>query len=130
MLLERVLLGASLTALRVLLQARTIQNSMADNPLYKAGYMGYTMLKKDGKGFTVPHAKVGKLAREVYEKLKPLVEGPFGAAPKPACKPVKTIILEIREDALERTLPKRALGTIETSQGTVSMGNITVLNEV
>jgi hypothetical protein len=86
-----------------------MQNSTMENPLYKKGYKGYTMLKKEGDGFTVPFEKVGQLAVELYKRFLPLKEGPFGAPNQPAQRAVQEILMQIRDGPLDVVTYKAAI---------------------
>lgn len=77
-------------------------HSMASNPLYEKGYKGYTMLKKNGDGMTVKYEDVGMLAKEMYKRLLPLKDGPFGGDDQPVSKAVSAIYMEINDGPLSK----------------------------
>ena len=78
-------------------------NTMQDNPLFKKGYKGFSMVKKDGSGNTVPFEQVGLLAQKLHSMLEPLRSGPFGGDGQPASKAVSEIKMEIRAGPLDVT---------------------------
>jgi hypothetical protein len=73
---------------------------MAPNEWYKKGFRGWTMLKKEGDGMTVPYQEVGKLARAIHEHLLPLKVGPFGNSPNPSCQVIAELKLQISSGPL------------------------------
>lgn len=87
-------------ACRLCTQTKYNLNSHVENPLYKKGYQGYSMVAADGNGFTVAHAEVGELARQVYNHILPLKDGPFGGADQPPARCLASLKLVITDGPL------------------------------
>merc|ERR1711998_519035 len=83
------------------LQTAKEPHTMRENPLFKAGYQGYTMLAKDGKGMTVKYEQVGTLASTLHTRLLPLMNGPFGGAGQPQYKALSAIRLQMGDGPLD-----------------------------
>ena len=60
------------------------------------------MLKKNGDGMTVKYEDVGMLAKEMYKRLLPLKDGPFGGDDQPVSKAVSAIYMEINDGPLSK----------------------------